>query len=289
MATPTRYPRARYLTRLDATKRFRVESLTLCALTCVFVAISHLNAWFEPLDRLIYDAVIKRTAAPVAENVVIVAIDEASLQRHGPWPWTRQQQADLITGINAHEPKALIADIIYAQRTAESATLESSARQSKVLGLPVIIETLGADGQPVEVLPYPDLLDAADITGHVQVENDRDAVVRGVHLFEGIGNAHWPHLMLAAAEVTEGISRPRPDEVQCAPGLGPLYIAKCDYVRVPFAGPAHTYPHVPAHLILQRDDTFDALSKALSDKIVLLGMTANPFEGKDMGSTADFF
>lgn len=53
---------------------------------------------------------------PVTElPVVIVDIDEASLARHGQWPWPRTRLADLLTRIGAAAPAAIGLDMVLAE------------------------------------------------------------------------------------------------------------------------------------------------------------------------------
>ena len=56
--------------------RFRLESFGLFAAACLFILTSHLGNWFSSLDQLIYDAVIARTQAPQALEIVLVGIDD---------------------------------------------------------------------------------------------------------------------------------------------------------------------------------------------------------------------
>ena len=62
-----------------------------------------------------------------------------------------------------------------------------------------MIDTLAHNRQHVEVMPFPELIEHADLLGHVQVEIDDDAIVRGVYLYQGVGTPRWPHLMEAVS------------------------------------------------------------------------------------------
>ena len=114
--------------------------------------------WFEVLNRAVYDGVISRLAAPRTQDIVIVAIDDASLHRHGPWPWHRAQQAALIDAINAYDPSLVALDIVYAGRSPDDRRLVTAAGSVRSLALPMMVESLGQGQQNIEVLPFPDLL-----------------------------------------------------------------------------------------------------------------------------------
>ncbi|MCL6621061.1 MAG: adenylate/guanylate cyclase domain-containing protein [Syntrophobacterales bacterium] len=49
-------------------------------------------------------------------EVIIVAVDDASLKRLGRWPWSREVIAGLISRIKAAGPRVVAADIIFAER-----------------------------------------------------------------------------------------------------------------------------------------------------------------------------
>ena len=67
-------------------------------------------------NHLIYDSFLKRSATnqPVGA-VVIVDIDEVSLDQLGQWPWPRYQVATLVESIAALQPAAIGLDIIFAE------------------------------------------------------------------------------------------------------------------------------------------------------------------------------
>lgn len=60
-----------------------------------------------------------RSPGPVAPEVVIVAIDDASLKLLGRWPWPRARIADLVDTIAAGDPAVIGIDILQSEPTAE--------------------------------------------------------------------------------------------------------------------------------------------------------------------------
>ena len=151
----------------------------------------------------------------------------------------------------------------------------------------------------MEVLPFPDLVEQAHALGHVHVELDADAVVRGTYLYQGLGQPHWPHLMLefanyinstltsaAGANTSQNTTQERPQgfahhdfssalkTCNSKPG-SPYNLQKCVYVGIPFAGPPNTYPQISSELLLTNEPAFHkALESAIKDNIVLIGLTA---------------
>ncbi|GJM12042.1 MAG: hypothetical protein DHS20C12_04450 [Pseudohongiella sp.] len=74
------------------------------------------------------------TLAPVDEieqRVTIVAIDERSLAEVGPWPWTRQQMANLVSAIDSAGAQLQLHDIVYAEEKAGDSALLAALQASR--------------------------------------------------------------------------------------------------------------------------------------------------------------
>lgn len=69
------------------------------------------------LEQLAYDARLRLTLpGGVDGRIVIVDLDEASLQREGGWPWPRQQVAQLVDTLFDHYQVRLLGfDVLFAQ------------------------------------------------------------------------------------------------------------------------------------------------------------------------------
>jgi len=83
--------------------------------------------FFRFLELRFYDEVLRQS--PIddpATDIVIVDIDERSLQAVGQWPWPRYLVARLLKQINAHGPSAIGVDLLFAEadRTSLSSVLK---------------------------------------------------------------------------------------------------------------------------------------------------------------------
>lgn len=85
------------------------------ALFCVLLLL-YPPEFLSRLDSLSYDILLRQTAK-TTENpeVIIVEIDELSLEKHGQWPWPRYQLADLLRTINSGKPIAVGVDMVLAE------------------------------------------------------------------------------------------------------------------------------------------------------------------------------
>ena len=76
------------------------------------------------------------------ERVILVSIDERSINEIGPWPWSRDVMARLVTGINRAGAQLQIHDVLYpvGERAGDDVflTLWLLSRKSIIAQLPVI-------------------------------------------------------------------------------------------------------------------------------------------------------
>ena len=233
-----------------------------------------LGGWLQRIDHLVFD--LGQQLHPVAtpQGVVIVAIDQQSLERLGAWPWPRAIDARLVDAVCRAGASAVGLDIAFTETGADpagNAELAQALRRCGRVALPVMIDSLRSGGQFVEGLPIPALASAAAGLGRVGVQLDADGVARSVELWEGVGAPVWPLMAqtlldLAHAPVRGSVPRP---VMPALPGH-PYALAAADRRLLRFAGPSGTVPRLSASAVLD-----GALpSGALRGKVVLIGATA---------------
>ena len=107
----------RYLTRAFL-------ALLLTALSLVHVSGLHQWPYVDEAENLMYDTRV-RLSAPrgIDERIVIVAIDEASLEELGHWPWTREKLALMVEQMFAYGVAVVGFDVLFAERD-ESADVD---------------------------------------------------------------------------------------------------------------------------------------------------------------------
>lgn len=67
------------------------------------------------IDLGLYDFFLKTSAQRQSDAVVIVAIDDASIDQIGRWPWRRPITAELIARVHEMQPAMLAVDIVFAE------------------------------------------------------------------------------------------------------------------------------------------------------------------------------
>ncbi|MBU1213971.1 MAG: adenylate/guanylate cyclase domain-containing protein [Gammaproteobacteria bacterium] len=76
----------------------------------------------SPLENRLSDAFVRMQAAALTPDpdIVIVDIDDTSLAQMeneaGRWPWPRAIHGELVQGIAAQQPKAIVFDILFSER-----------------------------------------------------------------------------------------------------------------------------------------------------------------------------
>jgi CHASE2 domain-containing sensor protein len=81
------------------------------------IALVVVVTWFVPsLPAASLNVLFRlRGAFKAPADLVIVAIDDQSLQRIGQWPWPRSVMATALDKLNQAQPRSLGLDIIYAE------------------------------------------------------------------------------------------------------------------------------------------------------------------------------
>ena len=161
--------------------------------------------WFAGLDRVVYDNLLRRLDVPVADNILIVAIDAKSLSRLGRWPFRRDLHADLLQRISEGQAAVVAMDINFAEpddrHPEDDRKLVRATRSNGKVVFPVVLEQYSRGSGLRESLPFPALRQAAAGLGHVHIELEADGIARSAFLTAGLDRPVWPALSLAMARV----------------------------------------------------------------------------------------
>ena len=100
----------------------RYLARALLGLVTTFVVLGHISGnytipYMDQVEKLLYDTRVRLTApGGVDDRIVVVAIDESSLERLGHWPFTREKFAQLMQNLFAYGAAVVSFDVLFAER-----------------------------------------------------------------------------------------------------------------------------------------------------------------------------
>nr|WP_281378423.1 CHASE2 and HATPase_c domain-containing protein [Halomonas organivorans] len=247
-----------------------------------------LTWWAEQRDWLfdntLYDRLLTSMTTPASDDILIVTVDERSLEALGRWPWPRSLHADLVDGLTRAGASAVLFDIVFTEPARQP---EQDQRLARAIGehghvfLPAIHVRRGERTDDASrLLPVEPLRDAANGIGHIDVRADIDGAVRSIRLREdGV-----PQLTLQLYRdlVAQGITTPSDATRRL------LSDDRRDLeVRIPYHGSTYHYPRVSYVDVLQGR----LPGSLLEGRTVMIGTTAKglgdhhptPFGGANGG------
>ncbi len=257
--------------RIQTVKRYGLGALLL-----LFAVVFTQTGLLTGFSRIFYDQFIRFSSHPPAEDIVIVAIDQHSLDQLGRWPWPRRLHAELLNKLASFEPKVITFDIIFAEPDTgvpndDDILAESIAENGPVV-LPIMVEKPWS--APLrETLPLEKFSVVAAGLGHVDTELDSDGIARSAFLKGGLGKPCRPTLALATLlasgrNISDAALPGERNPQQTVVDSG--YWVRDYRVLVPFSGPADHFQQVSFVDVLSGH----ASPSSFKDKYVLVGATA---------------
>jgi CHASE2 domain-containing sensor protein/signal transduction histidine kinase len=244
---------------------WRWLSLALAGLA----ALASWGHWTWHLDQAVYDAALSTWTRPAPADIVIVAIDDASLAAIGRWPWRRAIHAQALSRINQAHPRSVLINLLMTEPDLDpeqDRLLAKAMAQSGRVVLPVG-HALDGLGQGHALLPIAPLRAHAHLA-HADVSLDVDGVLRSAWLNAGTDAQIYPHPALALLKVGAGESiAAEPPAASSAPASG---WQRTDRMAIRYQG-APGLVHQVSYADLLRGAVPDS---ALRGRDVLIGVTA---------------
>lgn len=300
---------------------YRSFALT-AALIAVAMTASVSLSWRVPGLELNARDWLMRTRGnlPPSAELVIIAIDEASLARYGRFPWPRRLMAQALAKISAAHPRAIALDVLYTDVTNEAddqalaAAITAAGNVVVAAQLTKILSDAGTR-ENVWLRPLPALEQAAAGVGHVNIATGFDGVARALQLRQ-VDDEAEPRWAMAVETIRVGqrIShdalRELPNDIQLgrqmipvnyeAPNIvvgsnsadAPFAALRAAQIWLDFIGPTGSFA---AQTISFSDVIEGRLApEKLRDKYVLIGATAaamgdrvaSPFAQADVAGDA---
>ena len=185
----------------------------IIAIIIVSTMVGVVVSWRAPGLNLYAGDRLMQARGPISppDDIVIVAIDEASIARYGRFPWQRGLTARALDTISSAQPRAVALDILYSEPTdsaEDTALADSIKRSGNTIAAAQFIETTDERGAPVAswLHPLPLIESSAAGVGHVNVSTEADGAAREVSLrkADDQGRALWS-IAVETIRVGEGI------------------------------------------------------------------------------------
>ena len=276
--------------------RIKPQLFRTVLMISISIAAVWLVTWLVPsLSAASFNLLFRvRGPLPAPDDIIIVAVDDQSLQRIGKWPWPRHVMADVLENISRGHPQAVGLDFIYAETSTETddrSLAEAIKRNGRVVLPAELIESKSEpnaeNAQTIWQLPLPELADGAAAVGHAHVAPDVDGVLRSIQLSKADSRAHrlWAFglevLRVAdqtpATDIEEGSRQLRlgqyriavRDEPPDAPIPG-VTIIRPNEMLINYLGPTGSFRQISVEDIVS-----DRVSpNVFENKIVLVGSVA---------------
>jgi len=232
----------------------------------IIVWFSFVSGLFVGLENFFEDLLFSQK--PIRGDIVIVSIDNESIERIGQWPWPREVFARALTKMDAHPPRAVGLDVSFSEPSRagegdDAALVQALGQLAYPVVLPVEATQLLLENRKTPravsfLKPLSIFQSQEKVTlGSVNVISDRDGVVRKFP-FKVSDRKEEETYQAFAYEVAVASKLPIPGEEN----LG-------NVERIVYAAPAGFIRKIPFWRILEDESEVD-----LEDKIVFLGATA---------------
>jgi len=207
----------------------------LCLVFVFFAYVDLFGTW----DSRLQDSLLKRRG-PVDTEIILVAIDDQSLEDLGRFPWPRYIHAELIRILSQVQPAAIGIDLIFSEAAddpEEDLALVEAIREAGNVVLPVYANLEGFSVREGAIktdnlmVPFPDFPDQF-ITGHINTFPDPDGIIRKTALYLDYQGQIIPSFAWRVYEqYCQSKGLPTPDLNQLP--LDPIKRLEINYVGIP--------------------------------------------------------
>ncbi|MFC2059183.1 CHASE2 domain-containing protein [Chloroflexota bacterium] len=257
-------------------KRLYYTSILIFAGTIFAILILLVQPFFS-LNKWISDQLF--TSETPSQNIVIVGIDDDTLQVYGRWAdWSRNLHGQAIDNLSEARAKVIGVDIIFADSSTDDQLLTVAIENSGN----VILPTVGTDPLPAKDIvtynqflsPIEPLEQACKSIGHANLLLDTDGTVRRLPLVvKDSEDQSYPAFILAILHAHFNMSLPEEYLLQD----GALHLlarnipVDASYsLLINFAANTESFSYISYGDVISGN--FDP--SMVSNKIVLIGMTA---------------
>lgn len=175
--------------------------------------LAQARGWTQRFDLLLLDLEASVNTPQIDPQIILVEIDDPSLEEVGVWPWDRQVHAELINKIDSYGPRAIAYDVLFVEASdpvSDAALADALAQSGKVVLPHSFAPKPNARSGEVPLYPLDLLQESAGAIGHVALTPDVDGVARRFELVrpnaDGARGDAFPHFAVKTLELA-GVSQ----------------------------------------------------------------------------------
>lgn len=253
----------------------RIIAIYAGAVTVVVLALYyHQPVLIERFEEKTYDYRFRFVRGPIEPLgvVAIIAIDDASIEELGRWPWSREEHIRLLKRLQIAGARAVLFDVMFPEPESPDAD-RAFAEAIKEAGMVTLATAFvfSPDGETTsrfETLPA--LTAGLHREAHINVSPDDDGVLRYTRLLVGYGGRLYPSLGLAGAMDRLGAAQFKAGDYGVSIGDRAIPTDPDFRYLINYTGPHGMFKRIP-YADVVRGRVGDA---ELRDKVLLVGPTA---------------
>jgi len=211
-----------------------------------------------------------RGERPALRNIVLLEIDDTSLASIGEWPWPRKIYAALLEVLSSFDPALIFFDILFTEAAPDPADDQALSGAIGHNGH-VVLPFFYSSEKPFQAkFPLKALEEAALATGFVNVDPDRDGIIRHFRAYLDTGEKRYYHPALIAA------LRTYPDARRAGEWFAKLPVDRGGRLWLNYPGTIRSFQRFSFWQVIQslKNEEDDKLRALLKDSYIIVGHSA---------------
>jgi len=246
-------------------------------LVFLFVIITYNYDLFLNLQNLVADQFLYDNKTD--SDIIILAIDDQSIQKYGRWPWDRDVLAQIQNKLNESEAKTIAWNLTFFEPSDEDSQLAEAFNSDKSV---ILAAQINPKWQSGYIEPLDEFLTENVETGYTNIKQDPDGKIRSMPLYAfDRNNVCRKNFALIMYEQHTG----RIYDDPCRNGLPDIPLKNQNELIINYAGPPETFQTISVADFME----YDTIPGAMGNKTVIVGVTARYVQDYKLTPTSSSF
>jgi signal transduction histidine kinase/CHASE2 domain-containing sensor protein len=252
----------------------RVDTLLLAALLiCNTLLLAH-QGLLAGFDQYVYDFLNRQFKQAATPDIVIISIDEDSLDNAGRWPWQGEHSEELLQQLKMLDVRSI--SFTYPYKPGIDRLSDSDNKHIDVMHKENLSST------PVKNIQHKNnketnrqpgyLLTTSARPVRISLVQDNDGIVRSLYLTGKYAPDKWDdhYLILSGKTLSDPVMLDTATEADYPSVLAGKHRKISDRIYIPYRGMPGDYLRIPYQKIINGEVPWDVLR----DKYVVVGVTS---------------